>query len=124
MNRFTRRILTAGACAALVGGAVLGAAGSAPATPLTAGHHQTAARATGDLLTHSHRDTHDPRCQWVADQLALFGGGRVQRAHGGLDPRYFPWVSDQLVISDSHHRSGCPHHHHDTQHPGHAKAQH
>jgi hypothetical protein len=122
MNRFTRRILTASASAALVGGAVLGAAGSAPATPLTAGHHQTAAGATADPLTHGHRDTHDPRCQWVADQLALFGSGRVQRPHGSLDPRYFPWVSDQLMTFDSHHRSGCPHLHHDTQHPAHTKA--
>jgi hypothetical protein len=117
MNKFTRRILTAGVSVALVGGAVLAAGGSASAAPLTAGGHQgIVAGVQSDVRAQGDLEAHGARYQWVADQLAAFGGGRVERVHGGLDPRYFPWVSDQLVFFESGYGFGHRGLHHDTEH--------
>jgi DMSO/TMAO reductase YedYZ molybdopterin-dependent catalytic subunit len=116
MNKFTQRIVTAGASVALASGAFLAAAGPASAAAYGAeGHPAAAVGVKADTVALGQREARDPMYyQWVADQLELFGNGLGERGHSQLDPRYSPWISDQLMTFSGHDglgHDGLGHHH-------------
>ncbi|GAA3131255.1 hypothetical protein [Streptomyces echinatus] len=94
MKKIMSRVARAGVSAALIGGALWAAGGSATAAPFQAdGHIKAAADDSRNLPGHQDRNNgsgyagqprgaHDRPDSWVADQLAMFD----------------PWISDQLAM--------------------------
>ncbi|GAA3131994.1 hypothetical protein GCM10010521_17390 [Streptomyces rameus] len=85
----TRRIVSAGVCAAIAGGALMAGGSSAMAATPAADHHRAPGATAGAESRGTARQPTDP---WIADQLATFYPSAARR-----QAVFDPWIKDQLA---------------------------
>ncbi|MFG3207331.1 hypothetical protein [Streptomyces sp. NPDC048192] len=89
--KLTRRVASAGVCAAIAAGVVVASGGSAMAATPQAGEHRVLNTTAAVESQGTARQPMDP---WIAGQLATFYPSAAHRL-----AVFDPWVKDQLALS-------------------------